>query len=106
MDSNRIPHHLDSLDFRHRVNVFVSKLGPTGQTLLYSTYLGGSEWDHSGGIALDTTGNIYITGMTQSTNFPVFGALQSAKKGVRDVFLTKFTPTGQSYRLALNGQFL
>ena len=57
----------------------MTKLNPTGTGLLYSTYLGGSGSDDRGyGIAVDTSGNAYVTGRTDSTNFPdTAGAFQT-----------------------------
>jgi len=52
-------------------DVFVTRLAPGGSSLLYSTYLGGTNIDEGQGIALDPAGLIYITGYTGSTNFPV-----------------------------------
>ena len=87
--------------------VFVSKLNPTGTALVYSTYLGGSgnPGDHSIygdvgiGIAVDSSGDAYVTGDAQSTNFPVTtGAFQtvnnSTKVDTENVFVTKLNPTG------------
>jgi hypothetical protein len=53
-------------------DVFVTKLAPagTGFTLVYSTYLGGTNDDHAYGIAVDNGGAAYVTGSTDSTNFP------------------------------------
>jgi hypothetical protein len=51
-------------------DAFVSKLDPTGTALVYSTYLGGTGFDRATGIALDASGNAYVTGMTASNNFP------------------------------------
>ena len=63
--------------------------------LFYSTYLGGSGHEESGGIAVDTSGNSYVTGRTQSLNFPTTsGALQTANAGGGDAFVTKLNPTG------------
>src|SRR4030095_1074751 len=61
---------------------FVTKLNPTGSTLVYSTYLGGSSLDSGDAIAIDSSGNAYIGGMTISNDFPVTqGAFQPAYGG-------------------------
>ena len=52
-------------------DAFVTELNPSGTALLYSTYLGGSGVDEAYGIALDSSGNVYVTGDTVSTNFPI-----------------------------------
>ena len=57
------------------VDAFVTELGPSGSNLVYSTYLGGSGMDSGLGIAVDSTGNAYVTGVTYSTNFPVINAI-------------------------------
>ncbi len=63
-------------------NAFVTKLDPTGKTILYSTYVGGSASDQTSGIAIDGQDNVYVTGITQSPDFPVTaGALQPAGGG-------------------------
>jgi hypothetical protein len=56
---------------------FISKLDPTGTTLLYSTYLGGTGGESANGIALDTNANVYVTGYTYSTDFPIVNGLQT-----------------------------
>lgn len=75
---------------------FVAKIDPTGTTLLYSTYLGGSGDDGVIGIAVDSAGNAYLTGSTNSTDFPgvTAGSLQSANGGGLDAFAAKLSPTG------------
>lgn len=80
-------------------DVFVSKLSAAGNTLLYSTYLGGSSSDGSGGIAVDSAGNAYITGDTYSSNFPVFNPLQPSNGGGgnNDAFVTALNSTGSAY---------
>ncbi len=66
----------------HLGDGFVLKLDPNGSNLLFSTYLGGSRDDGVFGLALDAGGNIYVTGATLSTDFPVTsGALQTSFKG-------------------------
>jgi hypothetical protein len=51
-------------------DAFITKLDSTGLTLLYSTYLGGSNPDEGHGVTVDLVGNVYVTGLTTSTNFP------------------------------------
>jgi hypothetical protein len=61
----------------------------------FSTFLGGNTDDGANGVALDLLGNIYITGTTNSTNFPVTkGALQPNLAGNQDIFVTKLAPDG------------
>ncbi len=73
---------------------FVLKLNSGGSALGYSTYLGGSGGDFGQGIAVDSGGNAYITGSTQSANFPVANALQGTSGGGSDAFVTKLDPAG------------
>ena len=75
-------------------DAFVTALNPTGTGLLYSTYLGGSTDDDGWGIAVDSGGNVYVTGETHSTNFPTTtGAFQATyiSGGGFDAFVTKFS---------------
>jgi Beta-propeller repeat/Abnormal spindle-like microcephaly-assoc'd, ASPM-SPD-2-Hydin/HYDIN/CFA65/VesB-like, Ig-like domain len=73
-------------------DAFIAKIGPTGSTLLYSSYLGGTGDDFARGIAADNNGNAYIVGYTNSSsNFPIQGALQGAYGGgPYDAFVAKF----------------
>ncbi len=76
---------------------FVAKLNPTGSALVYSTYLGGSDADAGEAIAVDSAGNAYVTGYTDSTNFPTGKPLQAVfGGGVQDGFLAKLNPTGSA----------
>ena len=59
------------------VDAFVAKLNAAGSALVYSTYLGGSGDDDGNGIAVDSSGNAYVTGNTYSTDFPTANPLQS-----------------------------
>ncbi|MBN1227488.1 MAG: SBBP repeat-containing protein, partial [Deltaproteobacteria bacterium] len=78
-------------------DAFVSKLGPDGFTLIYSTFLGGSESDWAYGIAVDSSGSVYVTGETYSTTFPTKNAYQGTGGGTfQDAFVTKLAPAGSS----------
>ena len=76
--------------------------------LFYSTYLGGSGSEEGLGIAVDTAGNAYVTGATDSINFPTTqGALQTTRNGVGNAFVTKLNPTGSGlvYSTYLGGGY-
>jgi hypothetical protein len=76
-------------------DVFVTKLNRTGTALVYSTYLGGSGFDGSNGIAVDENGHAYAAGLTDSPNFPTTpDAFQPAFAGGGDVFVTKLNRSG------------
>ncbi|HEV8306236.1 MAG TPA: SBBP repeat-containing protein, partial [Methylomirabilota bacterium] len=76
-------------------DAFVTKLNSTGSALVYSTYLGGSGEDKSQAIAVDAAGNAYVTGWTDSSDFPTTaGAFQTALGGGRDAFVAKLNPSG------------
>jgi len=86
-------------------DAFVTELNPTGSALVYSTYLGGKFEDDGYGIAVDSGGNVYLTGYTLSTNFPMQNAFQKRLAGAGDVFVSKLTSTGSalSYSSYLGG---
>ncbi len=77
-------------------DVTLTKLNPTGSGLIYSTYLGGSLDEGPGlSLALDAGGSVYVTGQTDSTNFPLVTPLQGTYRGATsNVFLTKLNPQG------------
>jgi hypothetical protein len=77
-------------------NAFVTKFDPTGQELVYSTYLGGTGADNGIGIAVDSAGDAYVTGSTYSTDFPTKNPFQPHLAGGGDAFVTKFDPSGQT----------
>jgi hypothetical protein len=86
-------------------DVFVTKLNPHGNGLVYSTYLAGSDAEYGGSIAVDILGNAYITGTTASSDFPLKNAFQSALNGSFDAFITKLNPSGNhlAYSTYLGG---
>lgn len=93
-------------------DAFVAKLNPSGSALIYSTFLGGSQFDGATdqfaapdifdsfwhmGLAIDAAGNAYISGTTLSPDFPTTpGAFQTKKAGAgpSDAFVAKLNPTG------------
>jgi hypothetical protein len=81
-------------------NAFVSKINPTGSALVYSTYLGGSVGDLGHGIAVDNSGNAYITGQASSPDFPVTpGSFQTTcgnTNSCANAFVSKINPTGSA----------
>jgi len=88
-------------------DAFVTKLGPLGTNLIYSTYLGGGWVDVGFGIAVDPTGSAYVTGFTESTNFPTANASGGFTNygRNRDAFVTKIAPDGSqlAYSIYLGG---
>ncbi len=69
-------------------DIFVSKFDPSGSALLYSTYLGGGSADDPYAIALDQAGNVYITGRTNSSDFPLINPIQVTRTAF-DMFVTE-----------------
>jgi hypothetical protein len=95
-----------SLGGVNAINTFVTKLNSTGTALLYSTYIGGNNDDEGASIAVDASGNAYITGETWSSNYPTTnGAFQTSYPGsvynegsdnTSNAFVTKLNSTGSA----------
>jgi uncharacterized repeat protein (TIGR01451 family) len=77
-------------------SAFVTKFTADGSALLYSTYLGGSATAYAYGIAVDRSGNAYLTGQTDSTDFPTVNAVQAAYAGEQDSFVSKLSADGSA----------
>jgi hypothetical protein len=74
---------------------FVTKLNGKGSDLVYSTYLGGTALDFGRAIALDRRGSVYVTGRTESADFPATAkAWRASSAGGREAFVTKLGPRG------------
>lgn len=73
---------------------FVAKINVTGSALVYATYLGGAGTDSIASIAVDATGNAYLTGETTSPDFPTKTPLSAAIAGGSDAFVTKINSSG------------
>ena len=71
------------------LDLFLTKIKASGKALAYSTYLGGNRADHGRGIALDRSGDVYLTGWTDSPNFPIKDGFQTDKYNSSDSFVIK-----------------
>jgi len=79
---------------RGGVDAFVFKLNPAGSTLLYATYIGGRGDDRAAGIAVDSSGQIYLAGSTASADFPLVSSIRPTLGGIRDAFVVKLNAIG------------
>ncbi len=77
-------------------DAFVTKFNTTASALIYSTFLGGSAEDRARSIAVDNSGNAFVTGQTRATNFPTVNSLQLRSTSLTDIFLTKLNPNGSA----------
>ena len=78
-------------------DAFITELDPSGSNLVYSTYLGGSNLDSANGIALDSAGNVYVTGTTTSVNFPTTNSVAFQLLGSTNVVLNQLTGTNNAF---------
>lgn len=80
-------------------DAFIAKLSGAGSSLVYCTFLGGGGNDYGSAIAVDSSGNAYVAGSTESTNLPVTAsAVQPAYGGDQDGFAAKLNSTGRAWR--------
>jgi hypothetical protein len=88
--------------FKGSPEVFVSKLDPTGRTLLYSTYIGGSSRNYGNAIAVDSHGNIVVEGTSASNDFPHVGSVPALTcEGNNDCFfIASLKPDGSAFNYA------
>ena len=89
-------------------DTFVTKINAGGSAFVYSTYLGGSDYDWGEGVAVDSLGNACVTGGTQSSDFPIVNAIQPTKHLGLDAFVTKIFPDGSAlvYSTYLGGNYV
>ncbi len=77
-------------------DAFVTKLNPSGSALVYSTLLGGSDSEGGYAIAVDSSGNAYVTGLTESNNFPTVNAFRPTGGVLFEAFVTKLNAAGSA----------
>lgn len=77
-------------------DVFVTKFNVTGNSLIFSTYLGGQASDIGRGIAVGCDQSVYVTGTTTSSDFPTMNPFEPTLQGFQSAFVTKFNPSGSS----------
>jgi beta-propeller repeat-containing protein len=79
-------------------DAFVTKVDAAGSSLVWSSYLGGGDYDYGEGVALDSAGNVYVTGHTSSSDFPTPGGFDTVHGGglADDAFVTKVDAAGSS----------
>jgi len=83
------------------LDAYVAKLNPTGDALVYATFLGGEGEDRGYGIAVDGLGGAYVTGRTRSVDFPTTsGAFDTTHNGDHDIFMVKLNPSGNDLTYA------
>ena len=78
-------------------DAFVSKIAPDGKSLVFSTFLGGNYWDFSYAVLVGSGGDIYVTGQTNSLDFPVVEPYQDEYRGGDyDAFVVKYSEGSQT----------
>jgi Beta-propeller repeat len=75
-------------------DAFIFKLDPTGTQIVYSTFIGGAGTDEAHSIAVDAGGNAYITGFTQSNDFPIVNGFQTTRGGLQEAYVLKLNSSG------------
>jgi hypothetical protein len=80
--------------FNGKSDAFIAKFASTGKSLVFSTFLGGGGSDEMEGMALDGDGNIWVSGYTYSTNFPMRNAYDQTINGNCDGFISRLSSTG------------
>jgi hypothetical protein len=100
---------INAIDSTHNglADCFVTKLSSAG-SIVYSTFVGGSDWDNAYGVDMDSLGNAYVCGATLSTDFPTASAYNNASSGNWDVIAFKISSDGASleYSTYLGGSSL
>jgi hypothetical protein len=95
--SNDFPHYPWQPGLKGSTDAFVTKFSLLGDTIVYTRYLGGSDWDGASAIAVDSDRSAFVVGTTYSNDFPVTdGAFEThaGNPNAGHVFVTKLSPSG------------
>jgi hypothetical protein len=84
------------LSYNGAADIFVAKVNPEGSGFVYRGYIGGSGSEYGYGIAVDASGNAYVTGTAYSGDFPVTVGPDLTFNGLNDAFVAKISPSGTS----------
>jgi hypothetical protein len=76
-------------------DIFVTKFAPSGSSLVYSTFFGGSDVESGAAIAVDKAGSAYVTGFTTSVDFPAINAFQVRSAGSQNAYIIRLSPDGE-----------
>jgi hypothetical protein len=80
--------------FNGNDDVFVMKLNPDTNTVHYATYIGGSSDEHANSLVVDSSGNVYVTGITHSNDFPIVNGVDGVFGGGTEAFILKLNTDG------------
>jgi hypothetical protein len=94
--SDDFPVKNPAMEYKGEGDAFVCKLGPAGGNLLYSTFIGGVDYDSGTQLCVEDDGAVVVTGITDSFNYPTVEGWQGSFGGGRDTFLTKLDAGGQT----------
>jgi hypothetical protein len=89
-------------------DIYVAQLDPAGSELVYATYLGGTRFDYATGLDVDASGKAYVSGYTNSTDFPITaGVVDTQFEGTVEAVVTKLNPSGSAleYSTYLGGNY-
>jgi hypothetical protein len=96
-DSSNFPVAAAMRSWQGGYDAFVSKLNTTGSALVYGTYLGGAGGDVGDAIAIDSAGNAYVAGNTDSPDFPTLAAVQTSGDPYGNAFVSALNAAGSAF---------
>ena len=93
-DSPNFPLASQSQTLPGSTNIFLVKLDVSGSSLIYADYIGGSSEDYPIAMVLDGSNDVFLTGYTNSSDFPILNPYESSYTGYEDVFITEVSADG------------